>query len=247
MKTRINKYLAQCGIGSRRKVEELVTEGAIKVNGQVVTDLSFRVDEETDTVHYRNKKVAPLEKRYYIIMNKPRGYITTLNDEKGRPTVMDIIPEKYRRAGVFPVGRLDKDTEGLLLLTNDGDLAHALSSPGSGIEKEYQVELDRTLDEKDRAKIEAGIFIHQIKTKTRKARIVQHPLSPTHYTMTISEGKKRQVRYSFKNFGYTVKKLRRTAYGPLSIKGINRGELRELKDSEIKRLRQAAEEFRERK
>jgi pseudouridine synthase len=247
MKIRINKYLALCGIGSRRKVEELISDGAIRIHGQVVTDLSYRWDEENDTVLYKNKTVSPLGNRYYIILNKPKGYITTLNDEKGRPTVMDIIPEKYRRAGVFPVGRLDKDTEGLLLLTNDGELAHILSSPGSGIEKEYQVELDRPLDEKDMVKIEGGVFIHQIMIKTKKARIVPHPVSPTHYTMTISEGKKRQIRYVFKNFGYTVKKLKRTAYGPLSLKGINRGELRELKNTEIKRLQEAAEGFRERK
>jgi pseudouridine synthase len=218
MKTRINKYLAKCGMGSRRKVEELVNEGLISVNGQVVTDLSLIVDEDSDTVTYRNRLLSPISSQYYIILNKPKGYITTMSDEKGRPTVMDIIPEKYRRAGVCPVGRLDKDTEGLLLLTNDGELANLLNRPVSHIEKEYLVELDRPLEDRDRKKIEAGVFIHQLKLKTRRAKLTAHPLAATHITMIISEGKKRQIRYVFKNFGYNVKRLRRNAYGPLTLK-----------------------------
>lgn len=235
---RINKYLAKCGMGSRRKVEDIILAGDIKVNGSTVTDLAFLINEEEDTVFYRNKPVKPEGRLFYLILNKPKGYITTISDDLGRPIVMDLIPEKYRRAGVYPVGRLDRDTEGLLLLTNDGDLSYHLCSPKSEVEKEYTVELDRPLDAKDKAKIERGIFIHQLKLKTRRSKILPHPHSETHIQMIISEGKKRQIRYTFKNFGYTVKKLRRGRYGPLTIRGIKRGDFRELKSSELKKLKE---------
>lgn len=233
---RINKYLAKCGLASRRNVEELIESGLIQVNGKTVTDLSFQIDEHNDIVLFKNQQITLITQRYYLLLNKPKGYITTLNDEKGRPTVMDLIPEKYKRAGVFPVGRLDKDTEGLLLLTNDGELAHFLSSPQSQIEKEYFVELDRPLEERDKKKIEAGIFIHQLMLKTRRSKLSVHPIAKNHVTMKISEGKKRQIRYTFKNFKYNVLRLRRISYGPLSVRGTNRGEMRELKESEIKKL-----------
>ena len=239
---RINKYLAKCGLASRRNAEELIESGLIQVNGKTITDLSFQINENLDTVLYKNRVITPIKQSYYLLLNKPKGYITTLSDEKGRPTVMDLIPEKYRRAGVFPIGRLDKDTEGLLLLTNDGELAHLLSSPKSKIEKEYLVELDRPLDVNDKKKIEAGIFIHQLMLKTLRSQITVHPINPTHLQMKISEGKKRQIRYTFKNFKYKVVRLRRIAYGPLLLKGTNKGEMRELKESEMKKLQKLIQE-----
>jgi 16S rRNA U516 pseudouridylate synthase RsuA-like enzyme len=125
---RINKYLSLCGLGSRRKVEELVEKGRIRVNGDVVRDLSCRIDPDTDTVELDGAALN-LQRYYYIMLNKPKGYITSVSDELGRAVVMNLIPEKYRRAGVVPVGRLDKDSEGLLLLTNDGDIAYRLTPP----------------------------------------------------------------------------------------------------------------------
>jgi len=151
MKTRLNKYLTLCGLGSRRKVEDLITEGRIKINGKTVKDLATIVETGSHVVKFDNQIVEPLDKVYYLMLNKPRGYITTLSDEKGRPTVMSLIPERFIRAGVVPVGRLDRDSEGLLLFTNDGDLSHLLTSPSFKVKKEYLVELDRPAQERTSA------------------------------------------------------------------------------------------------
>ena len=124
MQLRLNKYLAQCGLGSRRKTEDLIKNGRIKINGIVATKLGCIIDTDADSLLFDNTPIELLEKKYYIILNKPKGYITTSSDEKNRATVMQLIPEKYQNAGVFPIGRLDKDTEGLLLFTNDGELSY---------------------------------------------------------------------------------------------------------------------------
>jgi 23S rRNA pseudouridine2605 synthase len=246
MKIRINKYLAQSGFGSRRKVEDLISAGRIRLNGLVVEDFATQVDPETDMVSLDGKQVAHNEEKYYLIMNKPKGYITTLSDEKGRPIVMNLVPEKYKRAGVFPIGRLDKDTEGLLLLTNDGDLANRLTSPRSHITKVYMLELDKPLVDRDQGKIEKGIFLHQLSIKTRPSLIEKIEPTGKRITITIIEGKKRQIRYTFKNFGYKVLKLRRVAYGPLTLEGINKGDVRALKAKEIRELKNFIPESAER-
>lgn len=233
---RINKYLASCGFGSRRKTEELIIAGNVKVNGRIVTDLAYRISD-ADTVTCQNKPAVPANRLYYIMLNKPAGYVTTLNDEKGRATVMDLIPEKYRRAGVFPVGRLDLNTEGLLLFTNDGSLANFLCSPKNKVEKAYFAELDRALEAQDKKKLEAGIFLHQLMLKTRRSKIEAHPLAKNHIKITITEGKKRQIRYMFKAFGYNILRLRRISYGPLYLKGLPKGRMRELRDKEIRLLK----------
>jgi pseudouridine synthase len=149
---------------------------------------------------------------------------------------MELIPERYVNAGVMPVGRLDMDTEGLLIFTNDGELAYRLTRPSFKVQKEYVVDLDKPIQEIDRQKIEKGYFVHQIKVKTGAATVPI--LGKTGYTvkMIISEGKKRQIRYSFKNLGYKVVKLKRIAYGPISLGRLNRGEYRLLKESEVKQL-----------
>ncbi len=234
---RLNKYLALCGIASRRKSEELILEGKVKVNGSVVTKLAVMVDPDIDIVELNKKKIKPVAEFVYIILNKPMGYITTLSDEKNRVTVMELIPEKYRRVGVFPVGRLDKDTEGVLLLTNDGDLANKLTSPKSRIPKEYIVELDKPLLEKDKNKMKRGIFIHQLKLQTRPILISAINKSNTAIKVTLQEGKKRQIRYTFKKFGYTVNKLTRISFGPITTAKVNKGGHRVLKSGEINKLK----------
>ncbi len=233
---RLNKYLSLCGLGSRRKVEELITSGRVCVNGVPVKSLARTIDPENDAVSCDSVLIAPRDRNYYIMLNKPKGYITTLSDERGRPTVMEMIPGKYVKAGVFPIGRLDKDTEGLLLLTNDGEMANRLSRPENKIIKGYHVELDRPLAGEDKKKIEKGIFLHQINLKTRPAKI--NLIGPTGKSlmMYISEGKKRQIRYTFKIFHYTVTYLRRDKYGPLELSGLKKGEIRLLKKNEIKML-----------
>ncbi len=234
---RLNKYLSLCGLGSRRKVEELIEAGRIRVNGKAVKNLATTIDTENDTVKFDNIKITPVSGSYYIMLNKPKGYITTLSDEKGRATVMNLIPEKFIRKGVVPVGRLDKDTEGLLILTNDGDLAHQLMGPNFKVKKEYLVEIDKPLAEEDKKKIEKGYFLHQIKAKPRPATLTITEKSRRFVKVLIAEGKKRQIRYSFNNLGYTVMKLKRTGYGPIQLGRLNKGDHRELKSSEVKLLK----------
>ena len=156
MEIRLNKFLARCGLGSRRKVESLITGGRIAINGRRVIDLVTTVRPE-DRVTIDGKPIARNTHDYYLILNKPRGYLTTVSDEKNRPTVMGLLPERFQRFGVYPVGRLDKDTEGLLLLTNDGDLAYRLTKPRFNIAKTYLVEIDRFLEEDDMKKIRSGV------------------------------------------------------------------------------------------
>ncbi len=237
MRIRLNKYLSLCGLGSRRGVEELVLSGQIMINNRQAGSLSVYVDTENDSVYYRNRKLKPVENFQYLILNKPKGYITTRDDELDRPKVMDLIPERYRNAGLFPVGRLDKDTEGLLVFTNDGSLAQKLSRPRYKVKKEYLVHLDRPLEKKDKEKIEKGVFIHQLKLKTGAARLEAVDDSWQRIRFIMSEGKKRQIRYTFGNMGYRVKKLKRTGYGPLKLSGIKTGDFRALREKEIKLLK----------
>ncbi len=237
---RLNKFLALSGLGSRRKVETLITDGKIKVNGVIIKNLATSIDPEKDIVTIDGKNINAAEKFQYIILNKPMGYITTLSDDRGRKIVMDLIPEKYKRIGVFPVGRLDKDTEGLLLFTNDGALGERLNRPIFNVTKIYMAELDKELAEKDRLQIEKGIFIHQTKTKTRPAKVERSGSNGKIVKIEIHEGKKRQIRYTFLNAGYKVEKLKRIAYGPIKITGLNRGSVRALRSSEISELIKAA-------
>jgi pseudouridine synthase len=239
MGTRLNKYLALCGLGSRRKVEELIAAGRVTVNGTVIARMGTVV-EPGDRVSFDGRPIGLREERLYLMMNKPRGYITTLSDEKERLTVMDIVPEKYRRAGVYPVGRLDRETEGLLLLTNDGDLAHRLTTPRFHVAKEYRVELDRPLEEEDRSRISRGVYIHQLDLKTRPSRVEYTDESRRRVSMVIVEGKNRQIRYTFTNSGYTVNKLERIGYGNLSLNRLRRGTVRTLTATEIGELKKAA-------
>ena len=237
---RINQFLSHAGIGSRRKVEEFILSGRIKVNGRKIDDLSIRIDPDGDVIEYQNRRVVII-KYHYIMLNKPKGVITSVNDEKNRPIVMDLLPERYRFAGVVPVGRLDKDTTGLLLMTNDGDMAHLLTHPKFGVDKEYVVELDKPLDEETQKKLEKGVFIQG--HKTRPAEITFIGTGGKTLLLKIREGKKRQIREMFSHFSYTVKKLKRTGFGPLVLKGVNSGSYRLLKEREITALKKLSDNF----
>ncbi len=235
---RINRFLSHAGIGARRKVEEFVLGGLIRVNGQIVRDLSTMIDPDSDVVEFRNRRII-ITKYHYLLLNKPKGYITTVSDERGRKHVMELIPERYGKAGVVPVGRLDKDTEGLLLLTNDGDVAYVLTHPKFQVEREYFVELDRTLDDSSRRHIEKGVVIEG--KRTGAAKIARINEAGTRVLLKIREGKKRQIRISFSKFSYKVKKLKRIAFGPLKLGSLTSGSYRELKSGEIKLLRKLVE------
>lgn len=232
---RINKYLSACGLGSRRKVESFITKRQVFINGSPVTDLSTLVDPENDTVKCAGQIVKPVSKHVYLMLNKPKGFITTASDPEGRPTVMNLLPQRFKAMGIFPVGRLDKDTEGLLLLTNDGELANRLIHPRYESKKEYIVSLDKPLEEKDKQRIELGVKLREFHAKP--CEIVPASKENDVIKMTIHEGKKRQIRIIFKKFQYKIKKLKRISMGPVLLTGVNSGSFRELRPKELKELK----------
>lgn len=240
-KMRINRFLSRAGIGSRRKVEEYIKKGFVRINGKVVRDFVKIVDPSVDVVEFKNRRVI-IEKYYYLLVNKPKGYLTTVQDEYGRKHVMHLIPVRYRKAGVVPVGRLDKDSEGLLLLTNDGGMAYVLTHPKFEVVKEYIVELNKPLEEHDKKKIESGVTIDGKKTKEAKIQILNE--YGTRLLMKISEGKKRQIRITFRLFSYYVKKLKRVGFGPLKLGSLPSGSYRILKDNELKQLKKFIKKLR---
>ena len=231
---RINKYLALCGVASRRAADRMIEAGEVMVNGSVLTTVGGTVRPGIDEVVVRGKMLAlPEEKKVYILLNKPRNYITTNSDEKNRETVLDLVDVGER---IFPVGRLDRKTTGMLLLTNDGELAHRLMHPSSGVEKEYRVRLEAPFRSKDLSVLTGGMKLDDTGEKTShcKAKILQDGFE---VLVTMHEGRNRQVRRMFSTLGYEVKRLDRTAYAGLRAERLRRGEWRYLTSGEVKRLR----------
>ena len=231
---RINKFLADKGIASRRHADEMISAGRIKINGVVAT-LGAAV-EEGDTVLVDDVPVSMDEKKLeYYIMNKPKGVVCTVADDRGRKTVMELLPEGVGR--VFPVGRLDYATEGLLLFTNDGDLSYRLTHPTSEIPKTYMVKLEGTMTEKDLNPIRSGVELDGVLTRKCKAHIVETHKEYTKVHITITEGKNRQVLRMFEAIGKNVAFLKRVSIGNLKLSGLDRGEVRALTDEEIEYLK----------
>ena len=227
---RINKYLAEKGIASRRRADELVVAGRVKINGIIAT-LGMSV-EETDEVFVDDKAVSREEKQEkFYIMNKPKGVICTVADDRGRKTVIDLLPQDAGR--VFPVGRLDYETEGLLILTNDGETAYRLTHPMNEIPKTYIAKIEGTMTEKDLNRIRSGIELDGVLTKKCKAHIVETNKAYTKVHITITEGRNRQVRRMFEAIGRTVMFLKRISIGKLKLTGLDRGEVRLLTQDEI--------------
>ena len=231
---RINKFLAEKGLASRRHADEMITAGRVKINGIVAT-LGMNV-EETDEVLVDGQMVSFEEKQEkFYIMNKPKGVICTVADDRGRKTVMDLLPENAGR--VFPVGRLDYETEGLLILTNDGETAYRLTYPMNEIPKTYMAKIEGTMTEKDLNRIRSGIELDGVITKKCKAHIVETNKAYTKVHITITEGRNRQVRRMFEAIGRTVQFLKRVSIGKLKLTGLNRGEVRPLTEEEIAYLK----------
>ena len=227
---RLNKYVAQCGIAARRKADILIQQGHVKVNGQVETSSGYRV-KPTDQVTYKNKIIKPTRNFVYFLMNKPKDCITTLKDEKGRRTVMDIIGNRVQER-IFPVGRLDRATTGLLLLTNDGDLAEKLSHPSHNMKKVYHVVLDKPVSNEDIKKIKAGLTLEDgLAPVDGVSHIKDKPKNEVGIEIHI--GRNRIVRRIFEHLGYKVKKLDRVLYAGLTKKDIPRGRFRPLTEKEI--------------
>jgi len=231
---RINKYLALSGLGSRRKVEELVTNGKIKVNGKVERNLSADI-KDTDIVYFENRAVKPTSNFVYYKLNKPKGYVTTVSDEKDRKTVMDLLRAVHTR--VYPVGRLDYDTEGLLLLTNDGDLTNILTRPRSEIEKTYIVHIESGITKDEIKKLTSGVEIDGYTTKPCSIEAIEIGEKLSKLRITITEGKNRQIRKMFESIEKNVIFLRRVQIGEIRLGGLSRGEYAPLNAKELKYLR----------
>ena len=227
---RINKYLAECGIASRRGCDEIIKEKRVKVNGRIC-DLGTEVDENNDSVSVDGKKVARAKKFEYYIMNKPKGCVCTVKDDKGRKTVMDFLPKNTAR--IFPVGRLDYDSEGLLLFTNDGDLANRLTHPSSEIPKTYLVKIEGKIDDKSLIDLRNGVVIDGEKTNKNNIRVIEEGRDYTKLNVTITEGKNREIRKMFESVGKNVCFLKRIKIGDLRLSGLNRGEVRKLTKEEV--------------
>lgn len=227
---RINKFLADKGIASRRHADEMIEAGRVHINGKTAT-LGMNVEDE-DEVLVDGQLVESSEKQLeYYIMNKPKGVICSVSDDRGRKTVMDFLPENVGR--IFPVGRLDYDTEGLLILTNDGDLSYRLTHPKSDVPKTYLVRVEGTLTEKDLNPIRSGVELDGVLTKKCKAHIVETNKAYTKVHVTITEGRNRQVRRMFESIGRTVAFLKRISIGNLKLIGLDRGQVRKLTENEI--------------
>lgn len=234
---RLNKRIAQSGKASRRKADELIKAGHVKVNGKIVTELGYMVDDKDEIMV--DNVIALKEEHVYFVLNKPTGYITTVSDEKGRRTVMDLIKEKDKQNRIFPVGRLDYDTAGVLLLTNDGEFSQLLTSPKGIVEKEYLARVKGIVTEDELRTLCRGVTIDNgYKTKKAKAFIVSKDTKndSTLVDITITEGKNHQVRLMMKAIGHEVKKLTRIRQGVVTIEGIKKGEYRPLKIHEVKQL-----------
>ena len=225
---RLDKLLADAGLASRRELKAILKTGAVCVNGKPVTDGAAKIDPAADRVTFRGEAVEG-PRRVVLMLHKPAGFVTSTEDPRDR-TVMELIPEKYRRQSVVPVGRLDKETEGLLLFTNDGDLAHRLISPKRGVEKRYYARHEGTAGEGDIAAFAAGL---ELRDGTRCLPAVLRPLGPGESEITVTEGKYHQVRRMMAARGLTVTYLRRDREGPLSLADLPLGELRELTEAEI--------------
>ncbi len=226
---RLNKYLAHCGIASRRKAAEIIKNKEVTVNDAIINHPAYEVKEE-DVIKYNGKIIKPEKNLVYILMNKPKNIITSLKDEKGRKTVMDILKNKVKER-IYPVGRLDYKTTGLLLLTNDGDLTKKLSHPSHKVPKVYEVTLDKKINTSDLKKIKQGFDLEDGHIQIDWIKIIDE--SGKILNLEIHIGKNRIVRRIFENFGYQVTKLDRIYYAGLTKKGLKRGWFRHLSKKEI--------------
>lgn len=230
---RLNKYLADCGVASRRASEKLVQDGHVKINGRTVTDVTYAVSDH-DTITVDGKLTKIVKKKYYIMLHKPKGCVTTSKDELGRKTVMDLIDIKAR---LFSIGRLDYDTEGLLLLTNDGDLANVLTHPKHKVSKTYVARISGILTSNDVTALQNGIVIDGKATSPAIVKILDGDSHHTRVEITIFEGRNHQIKKMFDAVGKEVEFLKRTQVGDIHLGGLTRGEYRDLNSKEIDYLK----------
>lgn len=234
---RINKYIAYCGIASRRKAEELIIENRVKVNGKIVNELSFQINEAEDKVEVDGKTIGLEEELVYIMLNKPEGYVTTVKDQFDRKSVIDLV--KGVGARVYPIGRLDYETSGLLLLTNDGDLTYKLTHPKHEVDKTYVATVKGIPNESEINNFEKGLYIEDYKTAPAKIKIVKKNIEKNYAVceIKIHEGRNRQVRKMCRAINHPVMNLRRKAMGKIVLKDVEIGQYRYLTNDEVNYLK----------
>ena len=230
---RLQKYLAECGIASRRKSEEYILQGKVKINGKIITELGTRVNPIKDKIEFENKEIKKEEKNVYILLNKPIGYVTTANDQFNRDTVLDLVKVKER---IVPVGRLDMYTSGALILTNDGEFVYKVTHPKHEINKTYTVTIKGIIKNEEVEQLRKGVKIDDYKTKPAKEKILKTDAEKniSRIEITIHEGKNRQVRKMCEAIDKKVLALHRSKIGNISVKDIKIGTWRYLKENEIK-------------
>ncbi len=231
---RLQKYMAMCGVASRRKAEEMIAEGRVKVNGKIVTEMGTIIDPKRDVIKVNDKGITKEKKKIYIMLNKPVGYVSTLKDEKGRRIVTDLIEGVDERT--YPVGRLDADTTGLILLTNDGDMAYKLTHPSNEISKKYIAIVEGVPNRLELEKFRNGMIIDGKKTAKAVVKIAKKYEDESILEIIIHEGRNRQVKKMCEKINHPVKKLKRVSIGEIEIGGIDIGNWRYLNEDEINYL-----------
>ena len=231
---RINKYMAECGVASRRACDEMILEGRVKVNGKKIDTPGLEINEFNDAVTLDGRRITLVSKKYYIMLHKPKGYVTTVKDDKGRKTVMELIKIRSR---LYPVGRLDYDTEGLLLLTNDGQLAYALTHPSHEVPKTYIAKIKGKISDTEVRQLRKGVEIDGKMTLPAVVKIIETDDEFSRVEVTIKEGRNHQIKKMFEVVGKEVVFLKRTAIGPLKLGGLVRGEYKNLTSKEIEILK----------
>jgi len=237
---RLQKFIAHSGVCSRRKAEGLILAGRVQVNGKTITKLGTKIDPEKDEVRVDGTPLKPPGRMVYIAFYKPRGLLSTAHDPYGRPTILDPIQKEMDDAGIpriYHVGRLDKDSEGLLILTNDGALTHGLLHPSKKVEKTYVVTVLGVPSPKAIKRLEDGIEIHGKRTLPCRIKRIGHSGNDAVLEVKLKEGRKRQIRHMFKAIGHPVKRLVRTSIGPVRLGGLTPGRWRELSTQELKALK----------
>ncbi len=228
---RLQKLLAQSGVASRRKCEELMLDGEVEVDGEVVTRLGTKVDPRTAVIKVAGQRLPPLSEHAYLVLNKPRGVVSTMSDPEGRATLTDLVADRPER--LFHVGRLDTDTSGLLLLTNDGDFAHRMAHPSYEVEKTYVADVQGRATKATIDRLLAGVTLDDGPAAVRRARVVTADRGKSIIELVIHEGRNRIVRRLLDQVGHPVRRLSRTGFGPVDLGALPVGEIRELTQDEL--------------
>ena len=231
-RVRLNRFLSMCGVASRRKADEFIVQGRVRVNRSTVTDLGTKIDASHDRIEVDGRPVSRVQELIYLVLNKPKDTISTLHDERGRDTVVGLVSTRHR---VYPVGRLDRNTTGVLLLTNDGAFANWMMHPRYEIPKTYRVTCGQSVEPEHLRRLMSGVSLDG-RTTAQTGAVIVPKTHRKEVLFTLHEGRNRQVRRMFESLGYVVEKLDRVAYGPITHEGLARGETRALNRREVRKL-----------